>query len=90
MVHMHDITKSAGSQTNNKSSDQDSITAEFYKNVRILGNKKVLKKSQIGWRQMLEPSLPSRNKFFVIAVKNYTSTDFKVSWSCPILLDFFT
>ena len=30
---MQDITKSAGSQTNNKSSDNDSMIAEFYKNV---------------------------------------------------------
>ena len=28
-----DISKSAGSQTNNKPSDNDSMTAEFYKNV---------------------------------------------------------
>ena len=73
----HDITKSADSQTNNKSSGNDSMTAEFYKNVyqktylpkdfrlRITGNKKVLEKSQIGWRQMLVPSLPSRNKVLV-------------------------
>ena len=27
-----DITRSAGSQTNSKSSDNDSMTAEFYKN----------------------------------------------------------
>ena len=51
-----DITKSVGSQTNNKSSDNDSMTAEICKNVyqqtylpndfrfRILGNKKVLEK----------------------------------------------
>ena len=30
---MQDITKSAGSQTNNKSSDNDSMIAGFYKNV---------------------------------------------------------
>ena len=57
------------------------MTAEFYKNVcqktylqrnfrlSILGNKKVLEKSQIGWRQILVPSLPSRNKVLVIVVK---------------------
>ena len=73
---------------NNKSSDNDSRTAEFYKNVyqktylpndfrlRILGNNKVLEKSQIRWRQMLVPSLLSRNKFLVKAVKNYTEADF--------------
>ena len=67
------------------------MTAEFYKNIyqktylpndfrlRILGNNKVLEKSQIEWRQMLLPSFPSRNKFLVIAVKIYTEADFKVS-----------
>ena len=59
------------------------MTAEFCKIVYqktylsdfrlgILGNKKVLEKSQIGRRQMLVPSLPSRNNFLVLAVKNYT------------------
>ena len=38
----------------------------------ILGNTKVREKSEIGWRQMLVPSLPFRNNFLVIAVKNYT------------------
>ena len=38
----------------------------------ILGNKKVLEKSRNGWRQMLVPSILSRNTFLVIAVKNYT------------------
>ena len=64
------------------------MTAEFYKNVyqktyfpndfrlRILGNNKVLEKSQIRWIQMLVPSLLSRNKFLVKAVKNYTEADF--------------
>ena len=57
---------------NNKSSKHDSITAEFWKKVYqtfirlgILGNKEVLKKSQIGWRQMLVPSLPFRNNFWL-------------------------
>ena len=45
--------------------------------LRILGNKKVLKKSHIGWSQMLVPSLPSRNKFLVTVVKNYTEADLK-------------
>ena len=70
------------------------MTVEFYKSVyqktylpndfrlRILGNKKLLEKSQIEWRQTLVPSLPCRSKFLVIAVKNYTEADFKVS-SCP-------
>ena len=67
------------------------MTAEFYKNVyqktylpndfrlRILGNKKDASAES-----------PCRNKFLVIAVKNYTEADFKVSLPCPILLDFFT
>ena len=73
------------------------MTEEFYKNVyqktylpndfrfRILGNMKLLEKSQIGWRQMLVPNL--RNKYLIKVLKNYTESDFKVSWSCPILLD---
>ena len=79
----HDITTSAGSQTNNKSSNHDSITAEFCKNfyqktylndfrLGILGNKKELEKNEIAGRQMLVPSPPFRNNFLVIAVKNYT------------------
>ena len=52
----HDIAKSAGSQTNNKSSKYDSMAAEFFKtfyqktNLKDfrLGTKKVLEKSQIG------------------------------------------
>ena len=82
----HDITKSADSQTNKKFSDNDCMTAKFYKNLyqrndfrlRNLGNKKALEKTQIGWRQMLVPSHPSRNKFLVIVVKIYTEADFKV------------
>ena len=76
----HDITKSAGSLTNNKSSDHNcrilqQVYQKTYLNdfrLRILGNKKVLEKSQFGVRQMLVPSLPSRSKFLVTAVKNYT------------------
>ena len=60
----HDITKSADSQTNINFSENDCIVAKFYKNVyqtndfrlRILGNKKVFEKTQIGWRQMLVAS----------------------------------
>ena len=59
------------------------MTADFCKNfyrktylndfkLWILGNKKVLEKSQIGWRQMLVPSVSSRNNFLVIANKEYT------------------
>ena len=74
-----------------KSSENDSMIAEFYKNIyqktylpndcrlRISENKKVFKKSQIWLTHTLVPNLPSRNKFLVIAVKNYTEADFKVS-----------
>ena len=84
------MTKSVGSKTNNKPSDNHSMTAKFYKNdyqnlspkqlqTEDLKKKKVFKKSQIGWRHTLVPILPSRNKVLVIAVKNYTEADFKVS-----------
>ena len=78
------------------------MTAAFYGNVyqktylpndfrpRILGNMKVLEKYQIGCREILVPSPPCRKKFLVAAVKNYREADFKVSYSCPTLLDFFT
>ena len=57
------------------------MTAEFWKkniyqktNLKgmRLGIKKVLGKSEIGWRQMLVPSHSSENFFLVIAVKKYT------------------
>ena len=65
------------------------MTAEFYRNIyqasdlrlRILGNKRVLGKTQIqldGDRCKC-PSYPSRNKFLVIVIKIYTKADFKVS-----------
>ena len=73
----HDITKSAESQTNENLSDNNCMTVEFYKNVyqtnnsrlRILGNKKVFEKNQIGWRQMLV----ARQQFSVTVVKIYTA-----------------
>ena len=79
----HDTAKSGDSQTNSKSSKHDSMAAEFCKNfyqkthlndfkLGILGNKKLLEKLHIGWRQMLVPILPSSNNFLVIAVKYYT------------------
>ena len=37
--------------------------------LKILGNKKVFEKTQIGWRQMLVDNQSSRNTFLVIAVK---------------------
>ena len=89
----HDITKSADSQTNiNFFSKWLHNCRNSTKNpndfrLRILGNKKVFEKTQIGWRQMLVASQLSRNKFLVIVVKIYTEADFKVCWSCPIFLD---
>ena len=41
-------------------------------------------------RKRLLPSLPSRNKSMIIAVKNYADADIKVFGSCSILLNFFT
>ena len=63
------------------------MTAEFYKSVyrtknfklKILGNKRVLEKTQIGWGQMQVPSHSSRNKLLVIVVNIYTEIDLKVS-----------
>ena len=45
--------------------------------LRILGNKKVFEKIQIGWRQILVASQLSKNTFLVIVVKIYTEADFK-------------
>ena len=83
----HDITRWAVSQTSKIFSENDCMTAEFYKNIyqannfrlKILGNKRVLEKTQIGWRQMQVPSQPSSNKFLVIVVKIYTEADSKFS-----------
>ena len=83
----HDISKSADSQTKKNFSDNDCMTTEFYKNVyemnnfrlRILQNKKVFEKTQMGWRQILLASHPSRNKFLVRVAKIYREADFKVS-----------
>ena len=92
----HDITKSADSQTNINFFSKwlyncrNSTKKPNDFRLRILGNKKVFEKTQIGWRQILVASQLSRNKFLVIVVKIYTEADFKVSWYCPILLDFFT
>ena len=42
-----------------------------------------------GWKQSLVSNLPYRNKILVLMVKNYYAKwDIKVSWPCPILLDF--
>ena len=85
----HGITKSADSQTNTDFSENDCIIAETLQK-RLSNEWPVFEKTQIGWRQMLVASQLSRNKFLVIVVKIYTEADFKVSWYCPILLDFFT
>ena len=77
--------QAADSQTNKKFSDSECMTAEFCKSVyqaknfklKILGNKRVLGKTQIGWGQMQVPSHSSRNKFLVIVVNIYTETDLK-------------
>ena len=50
----------------------------YYENVKIA----------LRWSQL--HSLLSRNKIFVIAVKNYAEAVIKVFCTCPILLDFFT
>ena len=61
-----------------------------------LGSKKLLWMTQIfpktgflclkiGWRQSLMPSVSSRNKSLIIAVKNYTKADIKVFRSYPVL-----
>ena len=41
-----------------------------------------------GWKQSLVSNLPYRNKILVLMVKNYAKWHIKVSWPCPILLDF--
>ena len=91
----HDITKSADSQTNINFFSKwlyncrNSTKKPNDFRLRILGNKKVFEKTQIGWRQILVASQLSRNKFLVIVVKIYTEAHFKVYWYCKILLDFF-
>ena len=61
--------------TNNKSSDTDSMTTEFNKNVyqdlapkqlraQDLRKQESIRKMSNWERQMLEPSLPSRKKFW--------------------------
>ena len=83
----HGITKSADSPKNKTFSGNDCMSASFYKNIyqmndfslRILGNKKVFEKTQIGWRQMLVTSHPCTNNNLVIVVKIYTEADIKVS-----------
>ena len=55
---------------------------------RILGNKKILGKSQIWWRHCIVPSLRSRNYILAVAVKKQANVDIKLSFSFPFLLDF--
>ena len=75
------------------------MAEEFYKKykntyltnnfrLRILGNKK---KFQIEWRQMVAPSLSSRNNFLSITAKNYTEGEsFQNILVLFNLFDFFT
>ena len=58
--------------------------------LRILGNSEILGKIKIAWRKSLVPSLPSRNKTFVKAVKNYTEPVIKAFCFSSILPDFCT
>ena len=63
--------------------------------LRILSNQEISGKLQnyqekIVWRQSLVPSLPSRNKSFVIAIKNHPEAEMQILCSCPFLFDFFT
>ena len=59
----------------------------FYK--KLLGIRKYWKNIKIRLKQGLVLSLPSKNKIFVIAVKNYAKSDIKVVCSCTILRGFF-
>ena len=55
-----------------------------------MGNNKVFEKTQVECWPVLVASQISRNNVLVIVVKIYTEADFKDSWYCPILIDFFT
>ena len=85
-------------QTDNKYSENDSMTGELYKSVyqktlkRLQTQyfRKLRAESQTGWTQISVLSSPSSNKFLVLAVKNYTESDCKILYSSPVLLDFFT
>ena len=82
-VVCHDITKSDGSEANNESSAKEIMTEEFYKkNCQKTYLPNVFR---FAWRQKLVPSLPSRNKYLVIAVKNYT----EVNSTFPSRVQFF-
>ena len=59
--------------------------------LRILGNHKIIRKSQnwVGTRSRMS-NLPSKNNFFTIVFKNYANTYIKVFCSCLFFLDFFS
>ena len=59
------------------------VPSQVYYDMRV---RKYYKNFKIRWRQSLVPSLPFRNKIFVIAAKNYAKLNLKVFWSCPICL----
>ena len=78
-------------------SDSDCMTAELYKNVyqknsfrlRMLGN--TVSEKNWNWVETdASAQSPYKNKLLLIVVKMSTDADFKVSYYCPILLDFFT
>ena len=56
--------------------------------LRILENQEILEKSQVWVGKSLVPRLSSRNLTLVIAVKNHAKMDIKLTFSCPVLLDF--
>ena len=53
------------------------------------GNRKYQENVKTGWKQSLVPSLPSRYKTLVVAVKNYPGAVIKFFCSCLIFLEYF-
>ena len=60
----------------------------YHLTLRILGNQEIQETIQIGWKQILLPSLSPRNETLIVALKNYAKPDIKVFWYCRILLGF--
>ena len=54
----------------------------------ILGNKKILGKSQIWVEHSLAPSPPSKNQTPAVAAKKHAKVYIKLFLPCPVLLDF--
>ena len=54
----------------------------------ILGNKKILGKSQIWVEHRLAPSPPSKNQTTALAAKKHAKVYIKLSLPCPVLPDF--